>query len=150
MIRKFIAAFVLMFIVSSSAFAADEAKVIQVTAADEPKVIQVTGYGIPPSNWDARDSFVKTFARQAARMDALRNLAEAIGTIHVQTKTTFDPDGNLEKDIVKTELIHDSKVFKLLTKNARQVGDAKFSFGDDGSLMCEVTMEVVVPADWGK
>lgn len=139
MIRKFIAAFVIIFFAASTtAF-----------AADEPKVIQMTGDGQAPSNWDQRDSFAKTFARQAARMDALRKLAENIGIINVQTKTSVDKDTHLlTEDTVKTELMHDSKVFKLLEKNARKVGDAKFYFGDDGILYCEVTMEVVVPADW--
>ncbi len=138
MIRKFIAAFVIIFFAASTT----------VFAADEPKVIQMTGVGQAPSNWDQRDSFAKTFARQAARMDALRQLAEYIGVSYIQSELNVDPDENVTKDYVKSELIHDSKVFKLLEKNARQVGDAKFSFGDDGNSYCEVIMELVVPAGW--
>ena len=83
MIRKFIAAFALIFFVTTStAF-----------AAEEPKIIQATGYGQPPSNWDAQDSFSKTFARQVARMDALRLLAEEISSIHVESYS------NPKKDI---------------------------------------------------
>ncbi|MBQ3444674.1 MAG: hypothetical protein IJG33_15690 [Selenomonadaceae bacterium] len=135
MIRKFIAACVLILFASSAT----------ALAADEPRIIQVTGVGGGPAKWDQHDSFYKTFARQAARMDALRQLAESIGSIRVQSKTTVDPDGKLKEDIVKvkTELIHNSKVFKLLKKNARQVGKARF---EDG--VCYVDMEIVVPADW--
>ncbi len=130
MIRKFIAAFVIIFFAASTtAF-----------AADETKIIRVMGNGQAPSNWDQRDSFAKTFARQAARMDALLLLAEDVGVIHIQSTPSLN--------YVKTELIHDSKIFKLPEKNARQVGEAKFSFGNDGTLYCEVTMELVVPADW--
>ena len=128
MIRKFIAAFVIIFFAASTT----------VFAADEPKVIQMTGDGQAPSNWDQRDSFAKTFARQAARMDALVKLAEYIGGIYVHS----------DDSKITTRISHDNKTFELLTKHARQVGDAKFSFGDDGILYCEVTMEVVVPADW--
>ena len=142
MIRKFIAAFVIIFFAATTtAFAAEETKSGEVVHC-------VTGDGQAPSNWDQRDSFAKTFARQAARMDALRQLAEYIGVSYIQSKLNVDPDGNVTKNYVKSELIHDSKVFKLLEKNARQVGDAKFSFGDDGSSYCEVTMELVVPAGW--
>lgn len=137
MIRKFIAAFVIIFFAASTtAF-----------AADEPKVIQMTGDGQAPSNWDARACFAKTFARQAARMDALRQLAETLIRPYVETKNTI-VETKVVQDYVRVTLSHDNKVFKLLEKNARQVGDAKFSFGDDGLLYCKVTMEVVVPADW--
>ena len=115
MIRKFIAAFLIIFFAASTtAF-----------AADETKIIRVMGNGQAPSNWDQRDSFAKTFARQTARMDALRTLAEVLD------------DG-------KSKLSQDSEVFKLLGKNARQVGYAKF-YAD---ATCEVIMEVVVPASW--
>ena len=124
MIRKFIVVCVLILFVSSSAF-----------AANEPKVWRVTGMGVPPSNWDQHDSFAKTFARQAARMDALRQLAEIVNGVHIERDD--------EKDYFKTWVLHDSKVFKLLEKNARQVGKARF---EDG--VCYVDMEVVVPADW--
>ena len=137
MIRKFIAAFALIFFMTTTAF-----------AAEEPKIIQATGSGQPPSNWDARDSFSKTFARQVARMDALRNLVEQIAGINVHSKEKISEDGEITFESIRTKTIHDSKVFKLLEKNARQVGAARFHFDEDGNLTCEVTMEVTIPADW--
>lgn len=142
MIRKIIAACMIIFFtaaIPATVFAASEPK--------SDRVFQATGGGQAPLNWDQRDSFAKTFARQVARMDALRNLAEKISGVFVETKEITAPDGT-EHEIIKTRLPHDSKVFKLLKKNARQVGDAKFYFDNDGVLFCEVTMEVVVPADW--
>ncbi|MBQ4402812.1 MAG: hypothetical protein II857_00180 [Selenomonadaceae bacterium] len=138
MIRKFIAAFVIIFFAASTtAFAAAETKSGEV-------VHRVTGIGQAPTNWDQRDSFAKTFARQAARINALLNLVEAIDGIILETKTV----GGIE--IITTQIPQNSKAFKLLEKNARQVGDTKFYFYDDGSSSCEVTMEVAVPADWKK
>ena len=129
MIRKFIAVFMIIFFSVTTAF-----------AAEEPTVYSATGIGNAPSNWDQRDSFAKTFARQAARMDALRQLAEVINGINVE----WDD----EKDYIKSWLPHDSKGFKLLERNAHQVGDVKFYFSDKGRLVCEVTMELIVPDDW--
>lgn len=82
MIRKFIAAFVIIFFAATTtAFAADESK--------PGEVIQVKGVGQAPTNWNQRDSFAKTFARQAARMDALRNLVEKIRGVNVQVEKNF-------------------------------------------------------------
>ena len=133
MIRKFIAAFMIIFFAATTALAAEN----ELKAGD---VIQVTGIGIQPENFNPNDSFAKTFARQVARMDALRQLAEVINGINVE----WDD----EKDYIKTWLPHDSKGFKLLERNARAVGDVKFYFSDKGRLVCEVTMELIVPDDW--
>ena len=134
MIRKFIAAFMIIFFSATTAFAAEIDEI----------VIRETGSGQAPKNFDPKDSFAKTFARQAARMDALRLLAEGIGITYVEAH--FDPKKNIDR--VRTKLVHDSKVFKLLEKNARQIGEAKFYFDDKGKLTCEVTMELIIPADW--
>ena len=230
MIRKFIAAFVMMFLVmSSTAFAADESKVIQVVGEGiakakyknqpglyhicayrvarmdafskimeykfveessspdklkssedavktsmsgvikgalqigEPQffddgtckvtmelikikpgsVIRVTGSGIGPTNLDKQDSFYKTYARQAARMDALRNLSETITGIEISSESTFS-DQVLGEWKLKTKVVHDQKSFKLIKESARQVGETKFY--DNG--VCEVTVELIIPADW--
>lgn len=128
MIRKIIAACMIIFFaatIHTTAF-----------AAKEPKVIQATGMYFIEPNCDQRDSFVKTFARQTARMDAIRNLVETIGKIKFE-KVNGNPN------IIRTRTSHDSKAFQFVAKHARVV-DVKFH--SDGT--CEVTMEVVVPADW--
>ena len=129
MIRKFIAAFMIIFFSATTAF-----------AADKSIVLTETGIGNAPSNWNQRDSFAKTFARQAARMDALRRLAEGVNGVTVE----WDD----KKDYIKTWLPHDSRGFKLLERNAHQVGDVKFYFNDEGKLTCEVIMELIIPADY--
>lgn len=127
MIRKFFAAFALIFFVmSSTAFAAEI----------DGNVIRVTGYGTGPHNWDKHDSFYKTFARQVARMDALAKFAENIGG--------WDIEENLSGSKVTIIVNPDDKVFKLIETNARQVGKARFL--EDGT--CEVDMELTMPADW--
>ncbi|MBR1646568.1 MAG: hypothetical protein IJ685_07300 [Selenomonadaceae bacterium] len=146
MFRKFIAAFMTILFAASihtTAFAEDEPKL----NVKPGEVIKATGEGHPPKNWNPNNSFAKTFARQAARMDALRILAEMIGGAKVTAESVIVNDKR-ERDHVEGTLIHDSKVFKLLEKNARQVGDVKFYFNDKGKLTCEVTMELVVPPDW--
>ena len=72
-------------------------------------------------------------------MDALRNLAEAIGGIVIE-KDTKNPNK------FTARMSHDSKMFKLLTNHAWQVGEVKF----DKDSVCEVIMEVVIPAGWKK
>ena len=151
MIRKLVAAFVtILFAASlhSTALALFVDELIPVdgdTSRDYSKtgfkagdIIRVTGEGYPPSNWDQRDNFAKTFARQAARMDALRTLAEAIDGVHVEPNDAKD-----DFEHIVTRISQDSKLFKLLEKNARVV-DVKFLNGGG----CEVTMELVFPTDW--
>lgn len=154
MIRKLVAAFVtILFAASlhSTALALFVDELIPVdgdTSRDYSKtgfkagdIIRVTGEGYPPSNWDQRDNFAKTFARQAARMDALRTLAEAIDGV---TVTSEAPVAELDlNDRFTTRISQDSKLFKLLEKNARVV-DVKFLDGGG----CAVTMELVFPTDW--
>lgn len=134
MIRKLVAAFVTILFAAS----------IHATAlAFEPgDVFRETGVGQAPSNWDQRDSFSKTFSRQAARMDALRKLAEIVGGVHVEADSTI-VEFDIAHDWVKSTLSQNDKVFKLLEKNARVV-DVKFL--DNGK--CQVTMELTIPADW--
>ena len=134
MIRKFIAAFVLsFFLLSATAFA----------AVEPGEVLQATGVSLGSKNWDKNDSFYKTFARQAARMEALNQLAEMIGGVYSE-KDKKNPN----QIIIRAKL--NRKASELLKNHARQVGEAKFSFNDDGSFYCEVTMEVVMPAGWKK
>lgn len=126
MIRKLVAAFVMILFAAS----------LHSTAlAFEPgKVIRVAGLGAPPKNFDPKDSYAKTFARQAAQLDALRQLVELIDGV--------DPKEESPGKIV-TRISQDNKVFKLLEKNARVI-DVKFLDGGG----CAVDMELVFPTDW--
>ena len=139
MFRKFLAAVVLIFFVASI-------NCPTVSAFKPGEVYRATGTGLPPKNVDSNESFAKTYARQAARMDALHILAENMGGVRVDS-TTDMREGYRIRDYIKTSIIHTSKLFKLITNHARQIGEAKFTPIDD-ELRCEVTMEIVVPADW--
>lgn len=139
MIQKFIAACVLILFVSSATAFADT---WEASSDFEKGIIRVTGEGVGPHNWDKQDSFYKTFARQAARMDALVKLAETIGGVCVSTE---ENEITINSKIT-TEVNPDDKVFKLIETNARQVGKARFL--EDGS--CEVDMELILPDDWKK
>ena len=139
MFRKLVAAFVTI-LFAASLHTTVFAESIHVGGDGNFKtgeVICQTGVGFPPRNWDENDSFAKTFARQVARMDALRKLVESIDGVNID----FDESGYLTDHRIS----QDSKAFKLLEKNARVI-DVKFL--EKG--ICEVTMEVVFPIDWHK
>lgn len=133
MMRKFIAALMLMFLMSTTAFAVKPGEVFQATG--EVYITKENSYG--------SNIFNKTYARQIARMDALCKLAEQVGKFYISSTD----DRILDVDIIRYELNPDNKTFKLLENHARQVGAAKFTHDDDG-FKCEVTMELIVPADW--
>ena len=100
----------------------------------EKDILFAIGEAMGPRNWNKRDNFYKTFARQAARIAALRNLAEAMSGLKVEHFSNFKEG----IDKLRTTLIHNSKVFKLLEENARQVGNATF----DEEGVCTIFMAV--------
>ena len=135
MIRKFIAACVLiLFVSSATAFANTWTE----SSDYEKGIIRVTGIGAGPHNWDKQDSFYKTFARQVARMEALRQLVEILIDSKADATTTIEDLMITDLKIIM-ELNPDDKV----ETNARQVGKARF---EDG--VCEVDMELILPSDW--
>ena len=153
MIRKFIAAFALIFFMASTtAFAADETKVVTFdgVTVEYPKdfsdsttmkdgVLFAYGACFGPSNWDKQDSFYKTFARQAARITALRNLAEEIGGVYVKSESKV-VELNLVNSLVESTLFQNSEAFKLLEKNARVI-DVNFLEGGFCMLFMAVRLE---------
>ena len=135
MIRKFIAAFMMMFFVmSSTAFAAEK----ELKAGD---VIRVQGVGTGPKNWDKKDSFYKTYARQAARMDALRQIAEIIS----EQLNELIVESYRKANRVIVKISQDSRAFKIIEKNARVIDGGEL---DGGGYF--VTMELILPDDWKK
>lgn len=125
MIRKFIAAFALIFFMASTtAFA-------NASIDWERGIIRATGMGIGPVAWDKKDSFYRTYARQAAQLDALRNIAELFQGFHV-TPTSTVRDLALENDVLETALTADVNPLRPM-----KISNKFFS---DGT--CEVVMEV--------
>ena len=139
MIRKFIVACVLILFGSSATAFADT---WEGSSDYEKGIIRVTGTGVGPHNWDKQDSFYKTFARQVARMDSLAKLAELFDGFYISNIKT---EGyRLLEDRLESKVDLTNKTFKLLETNAQQVGKARFF--EDG--VCEVDMELILPADW--
>lgn len=145
MIRKFIAAFALMFLVMSSTALAEEidwdkAEKINYRVKFDPitRTLRAKGIGMPPGDYKA---FYKSnywiYAIQVARMDALTGMAEALGGVIIEKKIE---DG---KEIVVSKMSHDSEVFKFLEQNARQI---YVTYYEDSTV--ELTMEVIVPEGW--
>lgn len=152
MIRKFFAAFTLIFFMTNpTALAAENYPSILVSfegvtaefkygkygypnTVQEKDILFAIGEAMGPRNWNKRDNFYKTFARQATRIAALRNLAEAMSGLKVEHFSNFKEG----IDKLRTTLIHNSKVFKLLEENARQVGNATF----DEEGICTIFMAV--------
>ena len=153
MIRKFIAVFMLIFFaatIHTTVFAATINGTDGYNYKDELKagdVIRTTGNGFFPEHWEQNNIFYKTFARQVARIDALRDI---VGTLEIKLNN-FDlrsetkiENYNVLSNRIEIKIHQDSKIFELLEKNARQVGDVKFL----ESGMYEVTMELILPANW--
>ena len=106
-------------ILSMTAFAANN---------NDNNYIEVKGFGYGPKNANIRSSFYKTYARQAARLDALRLILEIINK----------PDITATTEVVEMEVKSDTIISRVsgIVVNAKQVGKAKFN--EDGS--CAVTM----------
>ena len=108
-------------------FALMFAALLTMSATTSAETIQATGFGVGPAGANPKSSFYKTYARQAARLQAMRKLAEDISGINVNS----DPED-------ETVIITSSSSRILKTKKVRQVGEAKFD--EDG--VCEVTLEM--------
>ena len=130
MLKKFFVAFAVMFFLFSATS--------PTFAEKNEEFITVTGTGYGPKGANPNGSFYRSFARQAAKFDALRQLAENVDGVQVVAETSAEK-GNIIYDRI-TFLI-DEEISALLEKNAKQVGEAKFFTADDGKIYCEVTMK---------
>lgn len=95
----------------------------------EKGVVRATGTGYAKANAKRGQ---RGQARQAARMDAQRHLAEAVAGVQVNAESTMK-DLMLESDIVKTSV-------DATLKNISEVGEPKYY--DDGA--CEVVLEMAL------
>lgn len=93
-------------------------------------VIRVTGNGVGKSQYVNNPAQYRLTARQAARMDAQRKLAEYLDGVQVTAESTMS-DLALESDVVKTRV-------QGMIKNAVEVGTPKHY--EEG--FCEVVMEI--------
>ena len=126
--KLFALIFVALLMTTSSVSAKDESffdGYLDYDIDAENKIISTIGYGWGPKGSTLKDSFSKTYARQAARLDALRSLAEEIQGVDVEPSMS----------------ILDAKVHisSTVLKKAWQVGDAEF-IQDGDQIVCRVKM----------
>lgn len=131
MIRKFIATFVMILFVTSTAFAADKIK--EGEEWDKGLLI-VKGNAVGPTKLKNNKRFYKNFARQGAQLDALRNIAEYISDSSHPLNVSDD------EDVIRTKVSLEEPLMKIIENGARQIGDAIFY--DDG--VCEVYMSLLL------
>jgi len=93
------------------------------------KTVTATGTGLLPKGVDARVGVLR--AKRAAKMDALRNLAERIKGIHLSSTTTVE-DFMAKQDVVQAKV-------DAVIKGARIV---KTTPKGDGSVEVEVAVDV--------
>ena len=113
------------------------------TGFDEPlpkyshdaEIIQATGRWYDGYGLGLKSSFYKVYARQIARLGALRNLAEGYGV-----ELPEDIPDDIPAGCIISRLNH--KYSDITAKYARQVGEARFGRDKDGVDYCEVVMEM--------
>jgi len=117
MIRKFIAVFMMIFFATSTAFAAEKIK----TGEDWDKgLIVVEGNAVGQVTLKEYPRFYKNYARQGARIDALRQLAETIKPITFLTVAYND-------NVIRTKISFEEPFMKIIEMGAKQIGDVIFN-----------------------
>lgn len=123
MIRKFLAAFVLIFFVASTTTFAEG------NIDWERGIIRVTGEALGPDNLDKRDSFYKNLARQGARLDAFAKLAELIT--------------GLQNDVFGYESdVHDNAIRTFMEFEFPQGQVKQIDMSVDEEGICRVILEI--------
>jgi len=102
------------------------------------EVVTVTGSASGPKNAIVGSNFYKTFARQAAKIDALCQLVEVTQGVQFDSKSTVDDEGNLKSDFVKVETKFDENFWN---KHFSKIEVTKVKFLDEG---CEVTIKAIL------
>ena len=126
MIRKFIAAFVIIFFAASTA----SAEGIKSGADWDKGLLIVEGNAVGPPTLDKNARFYKNFARQGARLDALNKLVEYLGAA--------ESFSNVELNEISEKFSHENPAMKIIERGARQIGEA--TFDKDG--VCTVWMSL--------
>ena len=99
----------------------------------ETGLVTAKGYAQSQNNEKIKSSFYKTYIRQAAKLDALRKLAETIGGIYIDSSVTVE-EGKIVRDYLKAYLDTEETV---TFDGTRQIGESKFHDG-----ICEVVMGI--------
>ena len=127
MLKKIFVAFAVMIFIFSAKTSA--------TAAED-NVITVTGSAVGPIGTNSNGSFYRSFARQAAKLDALCQLVELTLGVQIDSVATQDEDGKIISDKVQSKTTFDEKFW---SKHFSKIEIVNVKFLSDGG--CEVTMK---------
>ncbi|MEE9162259.1 MAG: LPP20 family lipoprotein [Candidatus Neomarinimicrobiota bacterium] len=104
------------------------------------RMITATGIGAVPAN-APNVGAARANAIRAAKMDALRNLVEAVKAVRVTSETTVS-NNMVEEDVIRTKV-------EAMVRGAQQVGDVKYLSDASVELSMSVPMtgimDVVLP-----
>ena len=115
-----------MFVAALMVFSAASPAFAEYTVKDGVAVVKVTGYGVIPKNSKPTSSFGKSFARQAAQIDAYRNFTEQVYDLL--------RDRLLDDDVLDTALRANLDVLQAKIRNSEN------KFDESGN--CQSTMEI--------
>jgi len=127
MLKKFCSVLAAMIFIFSATTSATAAK---------SDVITVTGVAVGPSGANPNGSFYRSFARQAAKLDALCQLVELTLGVQIDSVATQDEDGKIISDKVQSKTTFDEKFW---SKHFSKIEIVNVKFLSDGG--CEVTMK---------
>ena len=107
--------------------------------SDDQDIVHLTatGMGMGPANRSEKSSMYRTYARQAAKLDALRVLAEQVGGISVESYTEIT-ELDVTADMVTSKI--NRGITTLVAQYARMTSEKVLPGGG-----YEVTMEMKVP-----
>lgn len=129
MFKKFFVALAVMIFIFSASTAATAAK---------GDVITVTGSAVGPSGANSNGSFYRSFARQAAKLDALCQLVELTLGVQVDSVATQDEDGKTISDKVQSKTTFDEKFW---SQHFSKIEIVDVKFKNSG---CKVTLKAVL------
>ncbi len=105
------------------------------------RTISATGIGAVPPN-APNVGMARANAIRAARLDALRNLVEAVKGVRVSSETTVE-NNMVSSDVIKTQV-------EGMVRGARQVGETKYLSDSSVEVVMEVPMsgimDILMPA----
>ena len=132
MLKKFFAALAVMIFI----FSATPTKTFATEFAGQ--IITATGVSEFPKSVNKNSSFYRSFARQAAKFDALSQIVEQVNFVQLDVEQTFDKDGKLVSEKLTTNSNCDEKFWvKYFSKI--EIVDVKFK---DSS--CEMTLKAIL------
>lgn len=103
-------------------------------ADDDGGYVEAKGWGMGPKNRNPKSSFYKLYARQAARLDALRKIYEMLVDVQIDRDTSVN---SVMSDIVIEKMI----IKEIATK---QVEKPNFYMDSNNQLICEEVLRVSI------